>query len=34
VGCSREMVGRVLRDLEADELIYVSGRKIVLYGAR
>jgi len=34
VGCSREMVGRVLRDLQADELVYVQGRKIVLYGSR
>ena len=30
VGCSREMVGRVLKDLEEDHLISVSGKSIVL----
>lgn len=34
VGCSREMVGRVLKDLEEDLLISVSGKSIVVFGAR
>lgn len=34
VGCSREMVGRVLKDLEEDHLISVSGKTIVVYGTR
>jgi CRP/FNR family cyclic AMP-dependent transcriptional regulator len=34
VGCSREMVGRVLKDLEEDHLISVSGKSIVVFGAR
>ncbi len=34
VGCSREMVGRVLRDMEADEQISARGKRIVLHGAR
>jgi CRP/FNR family cyclic AMP-dependent transcriptional regulator len=34
VGCSREMVGRVLKDLEEDHLITVSGKSIVVFGAR
>jgi CRP/FNR family cyclic AMP-dependent transcriptional regulator len=34
VGCSREMVGRVLKDLEAQNLIEVKGRTIVVYGTR
>lgn len=34
VGCSREMVGRVLKDLEDDHLISVSGKSIVVYGTR
>lgn len=31
VGCSREMVGRVLKTLEEDGLIAVSGKSIVVY---
>ena len=34
VGCSREMVGRVLKALEEDHLISVSGKSIVVYGTR
>lgn len=34
VGCSREMVGRVLKDLEEDHLISVSGKTIVVFGTR
>lgn len=34
VGCSREMVGRVLRDMEADDLISARGRTIVVHAAR
>ena len=34
VGCSREMVGRVLRQLEADRLISTRGHTIVVHGAR
>ena len=34
VGCSREMVGRVLKDLEEDLLISVSGKSIVVFGTR
>lgn len=34
VGCSREMVGRVLKDLEEDMLISVSGKSIVVFGTR
>ena len=34
VGCSREMVGRVLKDLEEDHLIDVSGKSIVVFGTR
>ena len=34
VGCSREMVGRVLKDLEAQNLIEVKGKTIVVYGTR
>lgn len=34
VGCSREMVGRVLKDLEEDSLISVSGKSIVVFGTR
>ncbi|MND05611.1 Cyclic AMP receptor-like protein [compost metagenome] len=33
VGCSREMVGRVLKDLEEDHLISPSGRAIVVLRA-
>ena len=31
VGCSREMVGRVLRDLEADQTISTRGHTIILH---
>jgi CRP/FNR family cyclic AMP-dependent transcriptional regulator len=31
IGCSREMVGRVLRELEANRLISVSGKTIVVF---
>ena len=34
VGCSREMVGRILKKLEVDGLIRVKGKTIVVYGAR
>ena len=34
VGCSREMVGRVLKDLEEDHLISVTGKSIVVFGTR
>ncbi|MBI1732615.1 MAG: cAMP-activated global transcriptional regulator CRP [Gammaproteobacteria bacterium] len=34
VGCSREMVGRVLKDLEEDRLIALAGRSIVVLRAR
>lgn len=34
VGCSREMVGRVLKAIEEDHLISVSGKSIVVYGTR
>jgi CRP/FNR family cyclic AMP-dependent transcriptional regulator len=34
VGCSREMAGRVLKDLEERGLIYVKGKTIVVYGTR
>ena len=34
VGCSREMAGRVLKDLEAQGLVGVQGKTIVVYGAR
>jgi len=34
VGCSREMVGRVLKDLEEDQLISVSGKSMVVFGTR
>jgi len=33
-GCSREMVGRVLKDLEEQHLIAVSGKTIVVHGTR
>lgn len=33
-GCSREMVGRVLKDMEEQALIAVSGRNIVVFGTR
>ena len=34
VGCSREMVGRVLKTLEEQNLIEVKGKTMVVYGAR
>jgi len=34
VGCSREMVGRVLKNLEAQGLISVKGKTMVIFGAR
>jgi CRP/FNR family cyclic AMP-dependent transcriptional regulator len=34
VGCSREMVGRVLKSLEEDHLISATGKTIVVFGAR
>lgn len=34
VGCSREMAGRVLKSLEEQELISVSGKTIVVFGTR
>lgn len=34
VGCSREMVGRVLKSLEEQHLLSVSGKTIVVFGVR
>ena len=34
VACSREMVGRVLKELESNGLISVSGKTMVVYGTR
>ena len=34
VGCSREMVGRVLKNLEEQNLLSVSGKTIVVFGVR
>jgi len=34
VGCSREMVGRVLKDLEEKGLVTASGKTMVVYGTR
>lgn len=34
VGCSREMVGRVLKDLQKQNVIWVKGKTIVVYGTR
>jgi CRP/FNR family cyclic AMP-dependent transcriptional regulator len=34
VGCSREMAGRVLKALQADGLVSVSGKTMVVYGTR
>ncbi|HEX5361311.1 MAG TPA: cAMP-activated global transcriptional regulator CRP [Fluviicoccus sp.] len=34
VGCSREMVGRVLKSLEDQGLINVKGKTMVIYGSR
>lgn len=33
-GCSREMVGRVLKNLEEEHLISVKGKTIVVFGTR
>ncbi len=33
-GCSREMVGRVLKNLEEENLISVAGKTIVVFGTR
>jgi len=34
VGCSREMAGRVLKNLEEDGVLTASGKTIVVYGTR
>jgi CRP/FNR family cyclic AMP-dependent transcriptional regulator len=34
IGCSREMAGRVLKNLEAQGLIRASGKTIVVFGTR
>ena len=34
VGCSREMVGRVLKSLEDQGLIGVKGKTMVIFGTR
>ena len=34
VGCSREMVGRVLKNLEEQNLLTARGKTIVVFGAR
>ena len=34
VSCSREMAGKVLKDLESQGLIHVEGKNIVIYGER
>ncbi len=34
VGCSREMVGRVIKSLEEDNLISVAGKTMVIFGTR
>ncbi|HEC00049.1 MAG TPA: transcriptional regulator Crp, partial [Thiotrichales bacterium] len=34
VGCSREMVGRVLKNLEEQGLITARGKTIVVFGTR
>mgnify|MGYP006342932191 FL=1 len=34
VGCSREMVGRVLKSLEEQGLVYVKGKTMVVFGTR
>ena len=34
VGCSREMAGRVLKTLEQDGLVSVSGKTMVVFGTR
>ena len=34
VGCSREMAGRVLKNLEGEGLVSVAGKTMVVYGTR
>lgn len=34
VGCSREMAGRVLKNLEEEGLVSVSGKTMVVLGTR
>ena len=34
VGCSREMVGRVLKSLEEQGLVHVKGKTMVVFGTR
>ncbi|MNG37970.1 Cyclic AMP receptor-like protein [compost metagenome] len=34
VGCSREMVGRVLKSLEEQGLVNVKGKTMVVFGTR
>ena len=34
VGCSREMAGRVLKELEEEDLITAHGKTIVVFGTR
>jgi len=34
VGCSREMVGRILKEMESKELISAHGKTIVVFGTR
>ena len=34
VGCSREMAGRVLKELEDDDLISAHGKTVVVFGTR
>jgi len=34
VGCSREMVGRVLKVLEQQDLVWVKGKTMVVHGTR
>ena len=34
VGCSREMAGRVLKKLQADDKLHARGKTVVLYGTR
>lgn len=34
VGCSREMAGRVLKNLQEEDLLYARGKTVVVYGTR
>ena len=34
VGCSREMAGRVLKELETEGLITAHGKTVVVFGTR